>query len=202
MHDLNTIDYLAFIPIILFSLSIHEFAHGYVADRLGDNTPRWFGRLSLNPLTHIDPIGMLVLLLTRRFGWAKPVPINPRNFSDPVRGSVLVSIAGPLSNLSLAIIIALPFRFGFIKNYTNITAILINSIYLNIGLAIFNLIPLPPLDGSKILAGILSPKYYSSFSKLEKYGSILLVLLMFSGGISTILSPIVQLVFKYIIGLH
>jgi Zn-dependent protease len=122
VHNLRLIDFLAFIPIILFSLSIHEFAHGYVADRLGDPTPRWFGRISLNPLVHLDPIGTFVLILTQRFGWAKPVPINPRNFSDPIRGTLLVSLAGPLSNLSLAVILALPFRFGIIKTYSLVTS--------------------------------------------------------------------------------
>ncbi|HHV72682.1 MAG TPA: site-2 protease family protein [Clostridia bacterium] len=201
VHELNLSDFLIFIPLLLLSLSVHEFAHGYVADRLGDPTPRLFGRLSLNPLAHLDPIGTLVLLFTRRFGWAKPVPINPRNFSDPAKDTLLVSLAGPLSNISLAVILSLPFRFNLIKTYSLLVPLLVNGIYLNIGLAIFNLIPIPPLDGSKILAGLLPARYSYQLGIFERYGSVILAFLMFTGGLSKIISPLVNLVFNYIVGL-
>jgi len=195
---------LLIIPVILLSLSIHEFSHGKAADMLGDPTPRSMGRLTLNPIAHLDPIGALVLLLTRRFGWAKPVPINPRNFRNPQRDILLVSLAGPLSNIGLAILISFIFRFVLFLlkrgaiNYAvgNFAFFLVEmiqiGIIINLALAIFNLLPVPPLDGSKILRGVLPYRYHQYLNFLEgPYGFMIIILLLFTGVIGRVISPVI-----------
>lgn len=195
------------IPVILLSLAVHEFFHGWAADRLGDPTPRAHGRLTLNPISHLDPIGALVLLVTQRFGWAKPVPINPRNFRNPIRDVMVVSVAGPASNVVLAFIFSVVLRIvdmairgGTLTlmpgSTTYYLVIMINiGINLNLALAIFNLLPIPPLDGSKILRGLIPYRYYHILDFLEgPQGFLIIILLLFTGILGGILLPMVQFI--------
>ncbi|NLJ85782.1 MAG: site-2 protease family protein [Firmicutes bacterium] len=182
------------IPAVLFAISVHEFAHGLVAYRLGDPTPKYQGRLTLDPRAHIDPLGMLMLVIFR-FGWAKPVMIDPRYFKRPKQGMILVSVAGPLANFLSAYTFLLAIgifptlfspRVGIV-----LYQFLLLNLHLNLGLAAFNLIPIPPLDGSKILGGLLPPRYGLKFEQLQGYGPLLLMLLLLTGIISRILSPMI-----------
>ena len=174
------------IIFLVLAITIHEFAHALVADKLGDPTPRAYGRLSLNPLKHIDIFGLLAVILIR-IGWGKPVPIDSGNFQNPKRDKVLVSLAGPLSNIILAII------FSLILNLTSLSALpslLISSfIQLNVILAVFNLLPIAPLDGSKIFLGLLPIETSILWqADLEKYGYIIILLLSYTG----LLFPIIN----------
>lgn len=182
------------IPALLIAISFHEYAHARVSYSLGDPTPKWRGRLTLSPLAHLDPIGLVMLWLFR-FGWAKPVEINPSYYREPKKGTVLVSVAGPLANLALAflsmIILKLDiFRIGILDSF-----IYILFLY-NLTLAVFNLIPIPPLDGSKIIAGLLPARHAYEFSKLESYGPFILILLVYFGLLGNILNPIIIFVHR------
>ena len=178
--------------VLLFSIMIHELAHGYVAYSLGDPTAKYEGRLTLNPLKHLDPFGSVILPLLLfiagspfLFGWAKPVPVNPYNFSDKKYGDIKVSIAGPLSNFSLAIVFGLILRFlpnEIVYNNPGIALALGYIVSLNIWLAVFNLIPVPPLDGSWILFNFLPDSMQGVQSFLRQYGIVILVLLILFGG--------------------
>lgn len=176
--------------IVLVTITVHELAHGYMAYLLGDNTAKNAGRLSLNPLAHLDPLGAILLFVTG-FGWAKPVPINPFYFKGSrSRGILLVSLAGPLSNVVLAFVLAMfvPLAARFNMSLAQIIA---SAIYLNIYMAIFNLLPIPPLDGSKILASLI-PKdaAYKFLSVMDQYGMILLLVLAITNVFGKIISPI------------
>ena len=190
------------IPIIFLSLSLHETAHGYVASKLGDPTAKNLGRLTLNPVKHLDPIGFICMLLMG-FGWAKPVPINTRYFKKPRRDMALSAIAGPISNILLAVIFAITLRLFYfvlpyiipsaptemLLNVLSYTAIfLYYGITLNISLAVFNLLPVPPLDGSRFFYVFLPPKYYFGVMKYENYISIAVMVLLFVGVLDPILS--------------
>lgn len=182
-----------FIPVI-FAITLHEVAHGYVASLFGDQTARLSGRLSLNPLKHIDPLGTVVvplfmlLLANFIFGWAKPVPVDPRNLRHPRRDMAVVALAGPVSNLLMAICWALIAKMGMVAelhgyewiglplNYMGSAGIMIN-----IFLGVLNLIPIPPLDGGKVLASILPRSLAYRFSMIEPYGFFILVLLLLTG---------------------
>jgi Zn-dependent protease len=195
---------------LILAITFHEFCHGLAADRLGDPTPRSMGRLTLNPLAHADPIGTFLLPLFSALsgiptiGWAKPVPIDPFNFRKPKRDEIITSLAGPLSNLLLAIITALFFRFLPISS-SIISYILYVFILINVSLAIFNLIPIPPLDGSHIFLNLLPEKQKIKWEEaFAQYGFILLILLIFFplGGQSilfSIISPLINLILKLLL---
>lgn len=187
----NLTSMLLTLPIVLLSLTVHEFAHALTANVLGDPTPRWQGRLTLNPLAHLDPIGTLVLILTRRFGWAKPVPINPAYFKDWRTGMALVGVSGPLANVVLAFIFALPYRLDIRLPY-HLDLIAYLAILINLGLASFNLIPIPPLDGSRLLLAFLRGKNLYIYHQLERYGQLILLILVFTGAISVLMMPIMR----------
>lgn len=178
-------------PPILLALSFHEFSHGWMAYKLGDPTAKLAGRLSMNPLVHLDPIGTLMIFLVR-FGWARPVPVNPGYFRQPKRDMLLVSVAGPGANMILALLSGLLLRlfhggvFNFFpSNVLQPLYLMVKfSLQINLALAIFNLLPIPPLDGSKILYGILPPQYDHVFYSLERYGGFILMGLILFGMLS------------------
>ncbi len=202
---MNITDMLVALPAILIALTFHEYAHGKVADLLGDDTPYYQGRLTLNPLPHIDWIGFAMLFIFH-FGWAKPVQVNPANFKGVgyKKGMMLVSLAGPMMNLLLAFTglillrMLLPYQ---LTEWGSITvAILGPLISINIILAAFNLIPLPPLDGSKILAGLLPDSGARMMYSLEQYGPLLLLLLIMTGAASKIFIPVANLLYGVLYG--
>lgn len=175
------------IVILLFSVILHEVMHGWVALKFGDHTAQNAGRLTLNPIPHIDLIGsilvpfsLILLQSSVLFGWAKPVPINPFNFRDIKKGELFVSAAGIAANFGLAILAGLLFHISSYFNIFQISALLLVAIKINIALAFFNLIPIPPLDGSKILASFLPTKMALSYMRLEQFGMLILILLLIS----------------------
>ncbi len=196
MSLMGFISLLVLVAIILVVITVHEFSHALVAVMLGDPTPRLAGRLTLNPIKHIDPIGFLCLLLIR-FGWAKPVPINPYNFSNPARGEMLVSFAGPLSNFLLAWIAAVALRFLPPQLVLNgyMVFIMSNFIYINLALAVFNLLPIPPLDGSHILEPFLP---YEVRRVFEQYGFFILIFILIFPPTSYFLMDFISFLFKLI----
>lgn len=199
------------VPVLL-SIVVHEVAHGWMAHRLGDDTAKRMGRLTLNPLMHIDPMGtiilpfMLIVLGGPVFGWAKPVPFNPSNFYrhvNPRKGTLLVALAGPGSNLILAF--ASSFVFVAVQKffagshpllYLPLSQLALALTTINLVLACLNLVPVPPLDGSKILFGILPPEYDRYFFMLERYGFLILVVLLASGTLSGLITGPVDFLFK------
>lgn len=196
--------------VLIFSVVIHELSHGYVAEHLGDPTARLAGRLTINPLKHLDPFGSFILpaslwFLTGGqmvFGWAKPVPYNPMNLKDPLSGGGKIAAAGPISNFLIAVVFGIIFRIfagaGIITSFLTILFSII--IYVNILLGVFNLVPIPPLDGSKVLFAIL-PKSESSLRLamlLERYGMILVLIFIFFG--FELIVPLINLLFKLITG--
>lgn len=179
---------LSFIAIIV-SLTIHEYSHGLISSAQGDDTPKLYGRLTLNPLAHIDIMGLVSLFLFR-FGWAKPVPISSRNYKNPRMGIVLTSAAGPISNLILAFFSLLSVYLFKVQS-EELIYFFRNLIFINIGLAVFNLIPVPPLDGSKILAETLGGAFSELIYKIERFGMIILILLLWFTPLNEFLSKII-----------
>lgn len=177
------------IPALLLAITLHEYAHAKVSYSLGDPTPKWTGRLSLNPLAHLDPIGLLMLWFFR-FGWAKPVQVNPNYYKEPKKGIILVSIAGPLANIFLAFLTLLLLKINIFK-----VGVFQNFFYVlfmyNIGLSVFNLIPIPPLDGSKIFLNILPNNIAYKLSRIGEYGPIILIFLLYFNFLNIILDPMV-----------
>lgn len=178
------------LPGLLLAIVIHEFSHGYTAYLLGDDTAKNSGRLTLNPIKHIDLIGFIFLLIFR-FGWAKPVPINPLNFKNRRKGIVIVSLSGPFSNFLVAFIILFIISLDVINNYLLLN-ILFLGLWYNMMLGIFNLLPFPPLDGSKILASLLPRRLEYYFYKYEKYLYLILIILLFTDLIDRILTPMIN----------
>lgn len=187
-------DYIYNLPGLLIAIIFHELAHGYAAYLLGDNTAKNAGRLSLNPIKHIDPIGFIAMLVFR-FGWAKPVPIDPRNFKNRKRDTLLVSLAGPISNFIIALIVVCIFNLNIVRS-SLIYKLLIITLWYNIMLGIFNLLPFPPLDGSKVLASLLPRKLEFYFYKYERYFYLILIVLIFTNSIDKILGPIIDVVLR------
>jgi len=179
------------IPALLIALTVHEYAHALTADSMGDPTPKAMGRLTLNPLAHLDIMGSLMLIIVG-FGWAKPVAINPSYFRNKKEGLLKVSIAGPGANLFLAFLasflIAAMGKFGFLTEGVY-TFLLWTQLY-NVWFAFFNLIPIPPLDGSKILISLLPPKQAYEYLKIEPYSMYILIALLLTGAVGFILRPL------------
>jgi Zn-dependent protease len=185
------------LPALLLAVTIHEVAHGWVADRLGDPTARLAGRLTLNPLPHLDPFGALAFVLAG-FGWARPVPVNGRNLRRPVRDMALVAVAGPLSNFLVAFLALVAFALvprlvGSPFVGTPLAGMLRYVYTFNLGLAIFNLIPLPPLDGGHFLPYFFPRTSWPFLARLEQYGPLILLLLVFSGATRYIMGPLFSL---------
>ena len=193
------------IPVIIFALSFHEFSHGWMAHRYGDPTAKLAGRLTLNPMAHLDVFGSLALYLMG-FGWAKPVPVDPRYLANPKKDMMWIAIAGPVSNLIVALIsgilLSVLLRMGIIGSQSPLIMVLIMSLQINLVLAIFNFIPIPPLDGSRILEGLIPYKYHNELAKFEYYGPRvlmgLIILSMFTrfNIFSVIISPIMTVFLK------
>jgi Zn-dependent protease len=191
IHDNAFVDALLFIAILIPSVILHEVAHGWVASRLGDPTARDAGRLTLNPVKHIDPFGsvllpaMLALARQNVFGWAKPVPVNPNRFERPVGGMAVTALAGPATNLIIAFAIGRLGPFVEIEGQVFRTSdglwadVLIGVLVVNAALAVFNMLPIPPLDGSRLVPLVLPPKGRRIFNQVSQYGFIILIVLLF-----------------------
>lgn len=216
MNELTLIQRIAvWILPVIFAITVHEVAHGWVAKKYGDNTASMLGRLTLNPIKHIDPLGTIILpgllLMTGTgiiFGWAKPVPVDGRNFKKPLHDMAIVALAGPVANFLMALAWALLARLGVIIGIEAISLPLIYmgiaGISINLVLALINLLPIPPLDGSRILTGMLPPRLAWQYNQLERYGFIILIVLLYSGLLNTVLAYplfVVQKVFFSIAGI-
>ncbi len=211
MHNILTIAIQ--LLVILFALSVHESAHAWMAERFGDPTGRLQGRISLNPIAHIDPVGtvifpiLLALIGAPVFGWAKPVQVNSFNLRNPRKDGIYIAAAGPVSNIIMAvsaiIIFLLLKQTGIIgtqyvvsRSAEAITMLLLNLILINIFLAIFNLLPVPPLDGSRILEGILEGEALNIYKKIEPYGFIILLAVIYLGIFDIIARPVVNFIMR------
>ena len=211
--DINTIinNIAVWALPVLFAITLHEVAHGWVANKLGDGTAKMLGRLTLNPVKHIDPVGtilvplvMLVLQTGFIFGWARPVPVNIRNFKNPGKDMAIVAIAGPLSNLAMAIFWLFVYKFSSsILGNSNIghgiMAMGHAGIIINLILFVFNLLPIPPLDGGRVLLGFVSPSVSDLLDKIEPYGFFIVIGLLYIGVLDSILYPVISF-FMSIIG--
>lgn len=199
---------ITLVILFLTSIPVHEWAHAWAAYQLGDDTAARRGRLTINPIAHLDPIGAISLMLFG-FGWGKPVPVNPYRLQGDLRRShALVSIAGPFSNLILAMLAAIPFRLGWVSLYgsssvVSVQGILVGLISINLVLMVFNLIPFPPLDGSRILAWLLPRQWAAKLEQLEQFGGpgLLLVLYLLSrvGVLAMIMNPLMNFMFRVLL---
>jgi len=193
------------ILILFISITFHEYAHGWVAHKLGDPTPKQSGRLTLNPIAHIDPFGTIalpILLLIASggafaIGYAKPMPINPYHFKNPKKDLKLVGAAGPSANIILAILLTLIYKIGI----PMFAQALILGVAINLMLAIFNLVPIPPLDGSRIVASLLPTQLAYKYLKIEPYGFLIIFLLFVLGFFRWFIFPLVNIIFRYLLGI-
>jgi Zn-dependent protease len=214
--DLDLPTLIARIFVLLTAFAVHEFAHAWSADRFGDPTPRSMGRLTLNPLAHLDPIGSLMLVFVG-FGWAKPVPVNPYALERRSSAAMMwVSLAGPISNLLMALIAAIPFQLGLVSVYSafanpgtvlpSLDYFLYEFVYINLLLMLFNLIPIAPLDGEKVLYYLAPPSLARVMDTIRPYGPMLLLLVVFAGSFAgfnllwTILGPPLQALLGLLVG--
>ena len=194
----NPLAFFIVFPGLLLSIAIHEYAHCWVTDKLGDPTPRAKGRLTLDPRAHLDPLGVIAILFTR-FGWGKPAPFDPYNLKEPVRDTALIAVAGPITNIIIAILLSLVLRSGLLP-FAIIDVAIFNILIINVMLAIFNLIPVYPLDGSKIIMAFMPQNMAYEYEKfMTRYGTFVLIMLIFplAGGVSPVsrlLSPIIEIV--------
>ena len=200
--------------VILFAITVHEASHGWAALKMGDPTAYQLGRITLNPIPHIDPIGtillpaMLIIMGAPPFGWAKPVPVNPLNLKDPRRDNLIISIAGPASNIAVAIVAFIILKIilnlnpslfyggGISSLLSPIIQILYLTILLNVILAFFNLIPIPPLDGSGVVMGLISEEAAQKYEQIRPYGFFILILLIMTGLIGRILGGVQEIVYR------
>jgi Zn-dependent protease len=202
MQELTMVQKIAVWAIpVLFAITLHEVAHGWVARKLGDPTAEMLGRLTLNPLKHIDPIGtvliplLLLVLGGFIFGWAKPVPVTPQNLRNPRRDMAIVAAAGPLSNLLMAVFWVLIVKLAFALSAnmpqfaTPLSYMGIAGVTINLVLMVLNLIPLPPLDGGRVVNGLLPPRLSWQYSRIEPYGFFIILALLATGALSYIISP-------------
>jgi len=202
LQSIDFVQVLIGFAVLLVSLSVHEAAHAWTADRHGDPTARLLGRVSLNPAVHVDPIGTVLFPLIAMLsglpliGWAKPVPVNLRRLGHPRRDYMLIAAAGPLSNLALALLVsvaasalALDLRLGLVGAGGAAETVLARAVYLNVLLALFNMIPVPPLDGGNVLGGLLPEHMAVHFDRLRPWGFLILYGLMFTGLLWVIIAP-------------
>lgn len=204
MLDLNLVQKIAiWVMPVLLGITVHEVAHGWIASRLGDKTALMMGRLTLNPLKHVDPMGtilvpglMMLLQTGFIFGWAKPVPITWQNLKHPKRDMALVAAAGPISNLLMGIAWALVIRLGLMLGESGLALVYmgIAGIFINVLLMVLNLLPLPPLDGGRVMTGLLPGPWAYKFSLIEPYGFFILIALLVTGVLGLILWPLISLV--------
>lgn len=195
------------ITVFLIVIVAHEVAHGYVAYRLGDLTAKHAGRLTLNPIAHLDLVGSFILpallIITSSpviFGWAKPVPVNPYNFNDPRKGMLLTSLAGPGANFCLAVIFAAVLKTGLFPANSLIGLFLLQGVIISLILGIFNMIPVPPLDGGNILASVLPQPQFQSFMRIGRYGFIIIFGLLYFGFFNKVIIPIVKILMRILVG--
>jgi len=212
LPDINFAQVFIAFVVLLFSLTVHEMAHAWTADRLGDSTARLLGRVSLNPMVHADPIGTVLFPLLALIsgapliGWAKPVPVNIRNLKRAQRDYVLVAAAGPASNLALAVLASLvlavlpvsPQTLDAANLSVPIATILTRMMFLNVLLAVFNMIPIPPLDGGNVLAGLLPYRLAVEFNRVRPYGFLLLYVLIFTGGFEKLVLPPYRMILSWL----
>ena len=198
---------IVYLPILFFSIILHEYAHGYIACRNGDDTAYVLGRLTFNPLKHIDFVGSIIVPLFclgmgwPLFGWAKPVPVNPYNLNNIRNDMAKVAFAGPASNLILVLIFALTLKLTvmFLPNFTLLIQVFVYSIMINLLLALFNLMPIPPLDGSKIVARFLPVQAVNKYMRFERYGMLIVIALIVTGVFSKIIVPVFYVIFNLIL---
>lgn len=192
----NPLAFFIIFPVLLLSITVHEYAHCLVTDKLGDPTPRAKSRLTLNPLAHLDPIGTLAMLFTG-FGWGKPAPFDPYNLKEPIRDTAIIAAAGPISNIAIAVVASLVLKTGILGGGFFVL-VLTQIILINLVLAVFNLVPAGPLDGAKIILAVLPRQTALEFEDfMDRYGTFVLILLIFpwAGGsspVSQLITPIVN----------
>ncbi|NQT75748.1 MAG: site-2 protease family protein [Candidatus Omnitrophica bacterium] len=191
--------FLITLALFFMAVVIHEYAHGWVAWKLGDSTAKRAGRLTLNPMAHIDPIGTIflpmILLVTHSpvvFGWAKPVPVDFRSLNNPKKDMVWVGLAGPTANIIMAVLLSFVLKFFTLTGSPLFMAILSSAILINLVLAVFNILPIPPLDGSRVAMGLLPPDIAMQYAKLEPYGFIIIFGLLYLGIVGRVIWPLVM----------